>query len=113
MGASDAPRGGRFTKNGVPGPGRPKGSKAKIPVEWRQGLREHFLEPKTFALLLTRIDKDLRSVRHAPTLALKMAAHAFGEPPQDVNLNAGNSLRDALLAAFDRKTKPEDGDKPK
>lgn len=101
---------GRF----APGnPGKPKGAVSKFPAEFRQGLRNHFLEPATFALLLKRIDKDLVSTRHAPTLALKMASHAFGEPPQDVNLNAGNSLRDALLAAFARRTEPGAGEDPK
>lgn len=97
---SDRRSDGRFVKGKAPGPGRPRGSRTKIPVEWREGLREHFLDPKIFALLLKRIDKDLVSAGHAPTLALKMAAHAFGEPPAEINLDARGDLRTALLAAF-------------
>lgn len=81
-------------------PGKPKGAVAKVPAEFRQFMRDFFDKPETREKLVKRIEMDLDHPEHAPTFALKALAHAYGEPPQDVNLNAGNSLRDALLAAF-------------
>lgn len=94
-------------------PSKPKGAIAKAPAEFRQFLRDFFDKPETREKLVKRIEMDLDKPEHAPTFALKALSHAFGEPPQDVNLNAGNSLRDALLAAYARKVEPASEDPAK
>jgi hypothetical protein len=101
-------RGRPFTKGN---PGKPKGAVAKVPAEIRQAFRDFYDRPETRDLLFKRIEMDLKSSRHPGTFALEILAQAIGKPPVDLNLNAGNSLRDALLAAFVRET-PAAGEDP-
>lgn len=67
------------------GPGRPKGSKNKATVEWKEFCMKMTRDPEVQELLLER-------VRQRPELALKVAEHAVGKPKETQDIEIDGTL---------------------